>query len=1102
MNGAAPSLPPEAWARLEPILDRFENAWKRGEPPALEDFLTYTGAERRALLIELVHEDLEYRLKAGEQVRVESYLERFPELRSERPVALDLIAAEYVLRRRREPNLAPEEYLQRFPEVGEVLLPHLEEYAQREAQAGPQLRRSEGQETVWPTSESESPANGQTPASVAPAPEAEPGATEPGRIPGYEILGELGRGGMGVVYKARQIKLNRVVALKMILAGNYAGPEELARFRREAEAVARLQHPHIVQIHEVGEADGRPFFSLEYVEGGSLADKLDGTPLPPRQAAELVETLARAVQAAHERGVVHRDLKPANVLLTAEEQPKVTDFGLAKRIDQEKGQVQSGAIVGTASYMPPEQAGGQPGAIGPATDVYALGSILYEVLTGRPPFQGATVWDTLEQVFTQEPVPPSRLQPKVPRDLETICLKCLHKAPAKRYASGLALAEDLRRFRVGEPILARPVGLLERTAKWARRKPAAAVAVGLLLASIAGLALGLFIVERERKRAEQALVQEAKRKQQARDVLDAMTSELIDDLLAKQPKLTDPQRHFLRHALRAYEEFAADTGLAEDERAGVARAYGRAADIRQRLGQDREAAAAYRTCLDLLQRLANDFSGAAGYQKDLGTNHLNLGHLLAHLGQHAEAQKEYRAAQGLFAPLAEQFPSEPAYLLGLAKCHNNLGIILRDLGRRGEAEKEYRAALAIQERLAGQFPDRSGYRNSLALTHMNRGLMLADLGRRDEAEQEYRAAVAIQERLTKESPDDPAYRLDLAKAHLNLGALFMGMKRFEDAAKEARAALLHWERLVEQFPAVPSYRIAMSYAYSNQGAALAELGRRDEAEKALRAAHRLKQGIAEQFPKVPNYRRDLAMSHHNLGSFMVKLRRFADAEKEYAAAIRLKKKLCDEFPKVSEYAWTLGNSYKSLADLCRDHNRAEDARTWYGKAISTLQPLYEGQRLAAARRSLCAAHAGRAEVLTRLDHHADAMRDWKRAADLAEGPDRTIYQAHRAYTLVRMGDRAAAVAEAERLTALKGLPADTLYQLARLYAVVSAADVSRKKIYADRAVDLLRSSVAAGFKNFTQLKKETDLDPIRSRKDFQELLATVTRQAKPGPVKP
>jgi len=272
-------------------------------------------------------------------------------------------------------------------------------------------------------------------------------------VPGYEILGELGRSGMGVVYKARQLALNRLVALKMILADGHAGAAELARFQTEAEAIARLQHPHIVQIHEVGQHDGLPFFSLEFCPGGSLDRKLAGNPQPSREAAALIEKLAHAMHAAHEKGILHRDLKPANILLAEDDTPKITDFGLAKKLDPVSlgresgtGLTATGAVMGTPSYMAPEQAGGKSKELGPACDVYALGAILYECLTGRPPFKAARPLDTLLQVVSDEPVPPTRLNVKTPRDLETICLKCLHKEPSRRYASAAALAEDLRRF--------------------------------------------------------------------------------------------------------------------------------------------------------------------------------------------------------------------------------------------------------------------------------------------------------------------------------------------------------------------------------------------------------------------------------------------------------------------------------------------------------------------------------------------------------------------------------------------------------------------------------------------------------------------------------
>ena len=500
----------DQWSQGEELLAAFERAWRAGQSPKIDDYLRGEDTEQEELLVELIHVDLEFRLKAGESARVESYLDRYPRLIHDRATVLGLLEAEYDLRQRREADVSSDEYAPRFPA-------HIEELRRRLACAETMADRSAELDTTA-------------------------GGRELPVVPGYEIVQEVGRGGMGIVYQARQLGLARTVALKMVSTGLKADSKDLTRFRAEAAALARLRHPNIVQIYDVGEVAGRPYFVFEFVAGGSLAQQLRGQPQPVRPAAQLVETLARAVQAAHASGVIHRDLKPGNILLqrsdvgsqrsdqldrspspadycplTSDLVPKIADFGLAKYVGGDgegpdpHGPTVTGELLGTPSYMAPEQAMIQRQPIGPTADVYALGAILYELLTGRAPFTGETPLTIVWQVLHSEPVSVTSLQPNVPRDLETICLRCLRKEPRQRYGSALELAEDLERFLRDEPIRARPVGAAEKLWRWVRRHPAPTIllAAGLLAPLVALIILSFLSARLVRSNALESAAQQA-----------------------------------------------------------------------------------------------------------------------------------------------------------------------------------------------------------------------------------------------------------------------------------------------------------------------------------------------------------------------------------------------------------------------------------------------------------------------------------------------------------------------------------------------------------------------------------------------------------------
>ena len=567
--------------------------------------------------------------------------------------------------------------------------------------------------------------------------------------PGYELLEEIGRGGMGVVFKARQCELNRLVAVKTMRTGALASVEEQRRFRLEAQAAARLCHPHIVQVHDVGETAGLAYLILEYVEGGSLTRRLAEGPLSARDAAALTQVLAHAVHYAHSCGIVHRDLKPANVLLacshpesaTADSSPltaftpKLTDFGLAKLLGADAEQTQSGAILGTPSYMAPEQASGRVAEAGPATDVYALGAMLYEMLTGRPPFRGATPLDTLDQVRTREPVPPRQLQTGIPRDLETICLKCLHKEPGRRYPSADALAEDLRRFVDGAPIQARRVGLGERGVKWVRRRPLTAVLAACILAAALALAGVGLSYHFELEHALQATRQQRDRAEnyygKMLEAVDTLLTEVGDKDLADVPEMEEARSRLFEKALQIHEGLL-DGENDDDPTNRLQRArllYRIAALIRWSAAMEHTETYAQRS-IALCRQLVAEAPDNLQYRRELGRALSGVGQVYETMDRHAETQSLYRQAR----EVREALPlDEPLDRFDLA--HSCILLGFRCLEAHPD---EARTLLDRASALLESTPALKGTRAAVTQVYLGQGVLHQQRHRVVEAEAAYR----------------------------------------------------------------------------------------------------------------------------------------------------------------------------------------------------------------------------------------------------------------------------------------------------------------------------------------------------------------------------
>jgi serine/threonine-protein kinase len=802
--------------------------------------------------------------------------------------------------------------------------------------------------------------------SVVGASAAGPDDAELPQLSGYEVLGVLGKGGMGIVYKARQRGLGRAVAVKMILAGAHAGARVRGRFRREAEAVARLQHPGIIQIFEIGEHEGQPFLSLELVEGGGLDRRLREAPPSAREAAEMVRRLAEAVAYAHRHGVVHRDLKPANVLLTADGTPKISDFGLAKYLEEEGGQTQDGAVLGTPGYMAPEQAQGRVGEIGPAVDVWALGAILYELLTGRPPFKGSTVWDTLQMVRTTEPVAPRQIRSRVPRDLETMCLKCLEKEPRKRYATADDLAEDLRLFLAGQPIRARPVGAAGQLWRWCRRNPGVAVLWGLILALLVTVAItstaAYYEVRAERDASE----------------FDRQTAHENFELAKKNFELASQQKARAEANERAARDQA---NVATHYLTQLIERTERRLKARPGEPADPAVAALRRDLVPLgrqtLTNMARDFD-RIGMTSFAGPAALQqLGDVFRRQGNVAEARAYYRQALDQVEQVSRQHPEMDRGRANRALLLSLLGdLILEKGGDLSEARDDFRQALQLQQEVAAHGPT-SEYSLAdntrlLARYQVHLARVSLRLGEPAVAHTYAQEAAARRKALADANPRDVSTRSFLAEAYFVLGEAAWRASDAQAARDAYDKALDVCTGLTQKFPASTDFKVDLAQVASDYGEVLLRQGKGAEADRLLTEHLPKLEALAKTNPDDLSLRSLHALTCYRTGLVLLSQRRPQEAGNQFRAARHLWEALAADEPANTNHELALLPVRARGGDVAR---AADRTRSLAGKAAP-----HHGVELQAAR-CLAQCAAATSDAAQRQRYLTEAVALLGRLAD-------------------------------------------------------------------------------------------------------------------------
>lgn len=1068
------------------LLDQFSDRWRHGTRPRLNDYLGSLQSEspqlQRKILLELIKIDLECRwqksstaemgtqtpandltsnqssIRTIRPVLLEQYLDKWPELGSADDLPLDTILHEYRARCQWGDRPDHRSYLERFSrhadlaagltaidrelghqessmdaetggEFDRTLLPGADAALDRTLIQPSSIEQSSIEQSSEhpPSSGSTSPVeSGSEPSGMSrmsvPASESTVPVLGGKRFGNYELQDEIARGAMGVVYKARQLNPNRTVAIKMILSGQLANDEEVRRFYIEANAAGNLKHPNIVTIFDSGENAGQHYISMDFIEGCSLADAIRENPLDQRRAAQYLKTIAEAIHYAHTQHVLHRDLKPSNILLDKQNQPHVTDFGIAKRVEEDCERTDPGSVLGTPSYMPPEQAQGETSRIGPKSDVYSLGAILYQLLTGRPPFLAKTVLDTLMQVVHNDPVSPRVLNPEVDRDLETVCLKCLQKDPRQRYATAKELAEELERFLRHEPIVARPISTTARLLKWCRRNPAlaslTAVTVGLLIFIPILTTLGYLeqkILSEEAVDARNAA--EASREDAQLNMEKAKAAE--SEAMAEKKRAEEARNDALAAQKRSeeakeQERVAKNDAIQKQKEAEKAKEQERLSRLdaqKQSRRASENLALAKQVVDEMLKRLADE--------------------RLRNIPQVDSVREEMLAQAGEFyqAMLKGNETDAPELQAELADNNSRMGRIQQLLHHNDEAHASFEAAIAIFKTLVSTDPaNRSRHELSIMLNERNLGDLTTDLHRPDEARVHYDTALEIGTRLTNEvadatdatdnsekqsnnPPSKTELQYELARTYNSLFLLYDKPDSRGDARRALQFSLDLHRELVAESPDNPDFRQKLALAYSNMGKLEADAGRPDDAIRYYTSAIELQRSLLDEKPEERSYQEDLARSLNNRGYAAYQLKRPADAVKDTLEAITTLKKLANHHPEALDYQFLLAAAHITHGLEEIDLQQTDSSIATLTQAIELLQTLIaqlpDGQLPDARyREALAKARRNRAVALTRrqppdfpaAEHEANLALELVRTL-VVEFPHRLDYRNDLAETL-------------------------------------------------------------------------------------------------------